>query len=235
MQAVILAGGLGTRLRPLTHDIPKVLVPIAGRPFLHYVLDMLSDNEIRRIIVCVGYLGDQVVASAGNGEDFGCDLEYSFEEKLLDTAGAIKNAENLLDDEFLVLNGDTCHPIDYQGLIRFWRARADKHEGLIVLYENEEMIVPNNVRVDDAGEVIEYDKAGLEGNCYVDGGVQIFRKSVFRDLASHTPVSLEKDVYERIIGRKGLLAYVSPIRYYDIGTPDGIHVFEEYLKAKREA
>ena len=83
MQAVILAGGLGTRLRPLTHDMPKVLVPIAGRPFLHYVLDMLSENGIQRIVICVGHLGDQVVDSIGNGEDFGCNVEYSFEVSCL--------------------------------------------------------------------------------------------------------------------------------------------------------
>ncbi len=235
VQAVILAGGLGTRLRPVTHDIPKVLVPIAGRPFLHYVLDMLSENGIKKIILCVGHLGDQVVDNVGNGEDFGCKVEYSFEEELLDTGGAIKNAESLLEDEFLVLNGDTYHPIDHRSLIRFWHERAEGYEGVIVLYENKELIVPNNVRVDDSGNVIEYDKAGLEGNCYVDGGVQIFKKWVFRDIPLNSVVSLEKDIYGRVIDRKRMAAYVSPIRYYDIGTPDGIHTFEEYLKAKREA
>jgi len=83
--------------------------------------------------------------------------------------------------------------------------------------------------------VIEYDKAGLEGNCYVDGGVQIFKKSVIRDIPLNTVVSLEKEIYGRVIGRKRMAAYISPIGYYDIGTPDGIDTFEEYLKAKREA
>jgi len=235
MQAVILAGGLGTRLRPLTYDVPKPLVPIAGRPFLHYVLDMLSEDGITDIVVCVGHLGGQVVESIGDGKNFGCNVRYSFERELLDTGGAIKNAEGFLDDEFLVLNGDTCHPIDYQSLIRFWNERREGYEGLIVLYENKHLIVPNNVRVDDNGNVVEYDKAGLEGHCHVDSGVQIFKKSVLKEIPFNAPASLEKDIYSKVIGRKRMLAYISPIEYYDIGTPEGMRMFEEYLKAKREA
>ncbi len=235
MQAVILAGGLGTRLRPLTHEVPKVLVPVCERPFLHYILDMLSENGITDIILCVGHLGDQVVESVRDGGSFGCNIRYSIEKELLDTGGAIKNAEELLDEEFLMLNGDTFHPIDYRALIEFWNERKENYDGLIVLYENRELIVPNNVRVDEKGNVVEYNCEGLDGNYYVDSGIQICKKSVFRDIPSGTRVSLEKEVYGKVIEHRRMLSYVSDIRYYDIGTPERIQMFEEYLKSRQEA
>ena len=235
MQAVILAGGLGTRLRPLTYDIPKPLIPVGGRPFLHYLLDMLAENGIADIVLCVGHLGDKVVESVHDGQRFGCRIKYSFEKELLGTGGAIKNAENVLDDEFIVLNGDTCHPIDYRDLVKFWHDRKEGHEGLIVLYENRDLIVDNNVRVDDGGNVVEYNKAGVIGNGYVDGGVQVFRKSVFKDMPTNTPISLEKEIYCKIINAGEMLAYITPVRYYDIGTPERIRVFEDYLDSVRKA
>ena len=235
MQAVILAGGLGTRLRPLTHEIPKVLVPVCERPFLHYILDMLSENSITDIVLCVGHLQDQVVESVSDGDRFGCNIKYSIEKELLDTGGAIKNAEELLDEEFLVLNGDTFHPIDYRALLEFWNKRKENYDGLIVLYENRELIVPNNIRVDEQGNVVEYSCEGFDGNCHVDSGVQIFKKSVFRDIPSGTRVSLEKNIYSKVIEHERMLSYVSSIRYYDIGTSERIQLFEEYLKSRQEA
>jgi mannose-1-phosphate guanylyltransferase len=234
MQAVILAGGLGTRLRPLTYEIPKSLVPISGRPFLHYVLEMLAGNGVTDIVICTGHLGQQIVDSVGDGSRLGCSVRYSVEKELLDTGGAIKNAEAMLDDEFLVLNGDTCHPIDYRDLLGFWRDRGSGHDALIVLYENRDSIVPNNARVDEQGNVAEYSKDGVKGTGYVDGGVQIFRKSVFRDVPAKTRVSLEKDIYGRIIEAGKMLAYTTGVRYYDIGTQDRIMIFEEYLRSVKQ-
>jgi len=232
MQAVILAGGLGTRLRPLTYEIPKVLVPISGKPFLHYVLTLLAKNNITEIVVCAGHLGDQIEKSVGNGQQFGCNIEYSFEKELLDTGGAVKNAEKLLDDEFLVLNGDTYHPLNYHELIDYWNSRKERYDALIVGYENKDSIVPNNMRVDKNGSVEEYIKKEIvAGNC-VDSGIQIFKKKVFKDVPSNTRISLEKAIFVSIIRQKRMLSYVTDIRYYDMGTPERIKVFEKYLGTK---
>ncbi len=229
MQAVILAGGLGTRLRPLTYEIPKVLVPVSGKPFLHYILGMLSGNGVSDVVICVGHLGDRIVESVRDGREFGCDVKYSFERELLDTGGAIKNAGELLQDEFLVLNGDTYHPIDYAELETFWDERKGSSDGLVVLYENTELIVPNNVTIDDHWTVLAYDKNGAEGSSYVDSGVQVFKRSVFEDVPEGTRVSLENDIYVRLVRERRLVSYVSELRYYDIGTLERVKLFEEYL------
>ena len=233
IQAVILAGGLGTRLRPLTYEIPKVLVPISGKPFLSYLILMLAENGIDDIVICAGHLGEQIVTSVGDGGELGCKIRYSFEKELLDTGGAIKNALSLLDDEFLVLNGDTYHPIDYKKLVEFWHNRKAGYDCLIVGYENKDLIVPNNIRADKAGTVEEYSKKELADGCCVDSGVQLFKKNVFNELPPNKRISLEKDVFVSIIRRGKMLSYITGIRYYDIGTVERIKAFEKYLQARK--
>lgn len=233
IQAVILAGGLGTRLRPLTYEIPKVLVPVSGKPFLHYLISMAVENEIRDIVICAGYLGEQIVKIMGNGDELGCRIRYSFEEELLDTGGAIRNAIDILDNEFLVLNGDTYHPIDYKHLVEFWQKRKKEYDGLIVGYENKDLIVPNNMCVNNSGTVEKYIKSGFDGGNCVDSGVQIFKKHVFDDFPKRKHFSLEKDVFISLIRRRKMLSYMTSIRYYDIGTPERINVFEKYLQMKK--
>ena len=119
MQVVILAGGLGKRLRPVTEQIPKVMVTVNGKPFLQHVLELLKSQEITDIVLCIGYLGEQVKACFGKGESLGLVIKYSEEKgKLLGTGGALKQTQDLLEDYFLVLNGDTYLPIDYNELER---------------------------------------------------------------------------------------------------------------------
>ena len=114
MQAVILAGGLGTRLGKLTRAMPKVMIPFHGRPFLYYVIKLLESRGIKDIVICAGYLGEQVGDFFGDGHEMGVNIKYSEEgEKLLGTGGALRRARDMLDSYFLVLNGDTYLPIDY--------------------------------------------------------------------------------------------------------------------------
>ena len=115
MQAVILAGGLGMRLKPLTEQIPKVMVAVNGKPFLLHLLELLKSWGVNDIVLCIGYLGRQVRDFFGGGGDLGIRIRYSEEgEWLLGTGGALKQAQNLLDDHFFVVNGDTCLPLDYR-------------------------------------------------------------------------------------------------------------------------
>src|SRR3990172_13138339 len=108
MQAVILAGGLGTRLRPITETIPKAMAPVRGRPFLEYQLDVLAGNGIDNVIICLGYLGHMIEDHFGDGRRFGVSIRYGYERgRLLGTAGAIKNVEGQLKDAFFVLYGDS--------------------------------------------------------------------------------------------------------------------------------
>ena len=119
---VILAGGLGTRLRPFTSEVPKALIPIGGKPFLHHQIDLLKRRGIRDIVLCVAHLGEQVKDYFGDGSWLGVRIKYSEEEgHLLGTAGAIKNAEPLLSDDFFLMYGDSYLMIDYREVMRYFR------------------------------------------------------------------------------------------------------------------
>ncbi|MCJ7509172.1 MAG: sugar phosphate nucleotidyltransferase, partial [candidate division Zixibacteria bacterium] len=107
MQALILCGGLGKRLRPLTRKIPKSMLPVAGKPFLEYLIKLLKQNGIKEIILCTGYLHNKLKDYFGDGEKFGVNIQYSREHFPLGTGGAIKNAEKLIKSRFFVLNGDS--------------------------------------------------------------------------------------------------------------------------------
>ncbi|HLP78957.1 MAG TPA: sugar phosphate nucleotidyltransferase, partial [Candidatus Paceibacterota bacterium] len=160
----ILAGGLATRLRPITEKIPKSLVPVAGRPFLAHQLEMLHARGIRRAVLCIGFLGEMIQREFGD-EAFGIRLEYSFDaprqreataggEKLLGTGGAIKRALPKLGEEFFILYGDSYLPIQYAPVADFFH-RSGK-PGLMTVYRNEGKFDTSNVLFAD-GEIKVYD------------------------------------------------------------------------------
>src|SRR5450755_506174 len=118
MQAVILAGGLGTRLWPVTQAVPKPMVPVAGRPYLEYQLRLLGEQSIRDIVLLTGYLGEQIEEYFGDGSRLGLSLRYSCEPAPMGTGGALRDGSSLLDDVFLVIYGDSYLPIDYAAVYR---------------------------------------------------------------------------------------------------------------------
>ncbi len=151
----ILAGGLATRLRPITEKIPKSLVPIAGRPMLAHQLEMLHARGIRRAVLCIGFLGEMIQRDFGD-EAFGVRLDYSFDgEKLLGTGGAIRRALPKLAEEFFVLYGDSYLPIPYAPVLEFFH-RSGK-PGLMTVYRNESKYDTSNVVFRD-GEIVIYEK-----------------------------------------------------------------------------
>ena len=231
MQAVILAGGLGTRLRPLTKETPKVMVSINGQPFLLHLLQLLKGQEIKDIILSIGYLGQQVRDYFGNGDSLGVSLRYSEEkEKLLGTGGALKQARSLLDDYFLVINGDTYLPVDYRDVERTFLKRNKK--AIMVVYDNQEdTSVKNNVALDDNLMVVRYDKKSSgSGLDYVEAGVLVLQREALNLIKEKDPVSLEKGLYPTLIQQREIAAYISQQRFYDIGTPKQQKVFEEFLQ-----
>ena len=152
----ILAGGLATRLRPITEKIPKSLVPVAGKPFLAHQLELLHARGIRHAVLCIGYLGEMIQRDFGDGAAFGVRLDYSFDgPKLLGTGGAIKRALPLLGDEFFVLYGDSYLPVAYRPIAEFFQ-RSGKL-GLMTVYRNEGRYDTSNVVFRD-GEIAVYDK-----------------------------------------------------------------------------
>lgn len=231
MQAIILAGGLGTRLGTLTRKLPKSMIPVNGKPFLTYLLQLLSDNNIDRIVLCIGYLSDQIKNYIADGKRWGVNVTYSEEtERLLGTAGALKQARSLLDDHFFLINGDTYLPIDYRQVEKSFLTRHRK--GLMVVYDNKENVgITNNVGLDDNLMVTIHNKRGSNASLkYIDAGVAVFKREIVDDIVGEYPLSLESRLYAPLIKQRELAGYVTGQRFYDIGTPEQLKTFEEYLQ-----
>lgn len=228
MQAVIIAGGLGTRLRPVTLQTPKPMVEVNGRPFIEHQILLLKRNGVKDFILCVGYLAERFVEHFGDGKKLGVNIDYSIEEEPLGTGGALKNAEDKIEDDFLSVNGDTYLPIDYRRLVGFYRKR--KRKGVVVLYDNRKKIAENNISLGVDGLVSGYNKNSGAGMNYVDAGVCVFNKSVLSLIPAGRKVSLELEIFPRLIGQRELVGYVTGRRFYDMGTPDRLREIEEILK-----
>ncbi len=234
MQAVILAGGLGTRFRPLTLKTPKSMISIMGKPYLEYQLQYLKSYNITNILLCVGYLGESIQSHFGDGQPWGVRIKYSFEENPLGTGGALKNAGHLLDDRFFLIYGDSYLPTDYLSIEKKF-TDIDKMV-LMVLYDNREYTsVPNNVSLNKEGIVTHYEKDSDNRILqYVDAGVLALKKEVLDIVPSDQTVSLENKVLPDLIARQECAGFVTQERFYDIGTPERLKLFETYLKKQNQ-
>jgi len=243
MQAVILAGGAGTRLRPLTLEVPKPMIDINGRPFLLYIVEELKKYGIKDFIFCVGYLAGNFKDYFGDGSKFGVNIKYSVESEFLGTAGALKLAEKYLEDEFFVLNGDTYLPIDYEKVYREFK--RIKRMGMIVLYDNSEKVAEENSAVDREGWVVAYGKkeplkkgdqlieVGVKEAAdykYIDAGVYVFKKGILGLIDKDKFVSLEGDIYPELIKSRELKGFIISQRYYDLGTLERLELIRRVLK-----
>lgn len=225
----ILAGGLATRLRPITEKIPKSLVPVAGRPFLAHQLELLYACGIRRAVLCVGHLGEIIQRDFGS-EKFGVKLDYSFDgPKLLGTGGAIQRALPLLGGEFFVLYGDSYLPVDYAPIADFFQ-RSGK-PGLMTVYRNEGKFDTSNVVFAD-GEIKVYDKKSrLPEMRHIDYGLSLFKATVFDAYAADQAFDLA-EVMGRLVREKRLAGFEVRERFYEIGSPAGLAELESLLKSK---
>jgi NDP-sugar pyrophosphorylase family protein len=223
----ILAGGLAKRLRPITESIPKALVEIDGEPFLAHQLRLLHRAGYRRVVMCAGYLGEQIRSYAADGSAFNLDLTYSFDgPTLLGTAGAIRRALPLLGDAFAVVYGDSYLTCDY--------AAAERHfldsgkPGLMTVYRNEGQWDTSNVEF-TGGRIVAYDKANrTPAMRHIDYGLGMFRRAVFDAVPDDRPTDLVA-VFQDLMRRNELAAWESPDRFYEIGSPEGIRGLEEFL------
>jgi NDP-sugar pyrophosphorylase family protein len=235
MQAVILAGGLGTRLGPLTRKMPKPMVPVAGVPYLEHQLRLLARQSFRDVLLLTGYLGEQIESYFGNGSRLGLRLRYAREAQPQGTGGALRDARRHLAESFLLLYGDSLLPIQYTAAAR--RLKDSAALGLIVVYRDPsgETAVHPNVALDRSGLVTRYDKtaAGLALE-YVEAGVSCFRREALDLLPGAGPASFEECVFPRLIERRQLAALPTSQRFYDIGTPERLRAIEEYLRAPSE-
>ena len=235
----ILAGGLATRLRPITEKIPKSLVPVAGRPFLAHQLEMLHARGIRRVVLCIGFLGEMIQDEFG-AEACGIQLDYSFDSprqseatagggKLLGTGGAIKRALPKLGDEFFILYGDSYLPIEYAPVAESFH-RSGKL-GLMTVYHNEGKYDTSNV-VYRHGEIAMYDKkAKLPEMQHIDYGLSLFQAPVFEAYSADQVFDLA-EVMGRLVREKQLAGYEVPERFYEMGSPAGLAELEALLGSR---
>jgi MurNAc alpha-1-phosphate uridylyltransferase len=227
LPVAILAGGLATRLRPLTEALPKALVEINGEPFLAHQLRLLSRSGIDRAVLCAAYRGEQIREYAGDGRAFGLRVEYSFDgPQLLGTAGAIRRALPLLGDNFFVLYGDSYLPCDYASVERTFL--ASKMAALMTIFPNSDRWDTSNVEF-SGGRIRAYDKVNRTAAMrHIDYGLGVFRRDVFEALPEGQPVDLAS-VYRDLVRRRELMAYEVPTRFYEIGSPEGIRELAEFL------
>jgi len=229
MQMVVLAGGLGTRLKPLTEQMPKSLIPVNGRPFLEYQLELFKRSGISDIVLCVGHLGDEIKKYFGDGSRFGLDIRYSEEgEHLLGTAGAIRNAEALLANEFFLTYGDSYLLLGYGAVMDHFRQRD--RLGLMVVYRNCNHLDRSNVIVE--GNLVKvYDKEGrTPGMEYINYGVSLLRKEALSLIPPDRPFTQE-EFYQLLIGQEQLLAFETGQRFFEIGSPHGLDEFRRLAAA----
>ncbi|HEY3938628.1 MAG TPA: nucleotidyltransferase family protein [Bryobacteraceae bacterium] len=227
LTCAILCGGLATRLRPLTETIPKSLIPINGRPYIAYQLELLYSRGIRNAVLCVGHLGEKIEAFVGDGSSFGMSVSYSFDGPvLLGTGSAIRKALPLLGDAFFVLYGDSYLTCDYRAVQAYFGSAGKR--GLMTIYRNVGLYDTSNIEAVD-GRIIRYDKQlRTPGMQFIDYGLGLFQRAAFEDLPADRFTGLET-VYKTLLEEGELAAFEVPERFYEIGSPAGISDLEEYL------
>jgi NDP-sugar pyrophosphorylase family protein len=205
------------------------MVEVCGRPFLEFIIQHLAQQEFRKIVLLVGYLGEKVQRHFEDGSRFGVSIEYSWESSPLGTGGAIRQAWDKLHREFLLLYGDSFLPINYVDLAKAFRLRS--LPGLLVMYDNRmgDSHVLNNIAVDAADCVTRYEKGSAATDLrYVDAGAVCLSREVFADVPAETVVSLEEHLFPKLIAARQMGGFQTKQRFYDIGTPLRLEEFAAF-------
>jgi NDP-sugar pyrophosphorylase family protein len=228
LPVAILAGGLATRLRPITEKIPKLLVEVAGEPFFSHQIRLLKNAGLTRLVLCVGYLGEKIVDCYGDGSKWGVQIEYAFDgPKLLGTGGALIAALPKLGDAFYVLYGDSYLPINYRAVGEFFI--ASQQLGLMTVYENHERYDASNVWFEH-GTIKVYDKKNKVPEMHhIDYGLGVFRAAAFDGFPRDAVVDLA-DVQKSLLARRQLAGFEIKERFYEIGSPDGLQELDQLLR-----
>jgi len=226
----ILAGGLATRLRPASEKIPKALLSAAGEPFLVHQLRLLHSQGFRKIVLCVGYLGEMIQAKICDGKRLGLEIDYSFDgPTLLGTGGALKRAISRLGEQFLVVYGDSYMPVDYAAVVEAF-VRSEK-PALMTVFENEGRWDASNVWF-EAGEIHRYDKKKRTPEMrHIDYGISVLSAAVFAGLADNAAFDVA-DLYSRLVSEKQMAAYEVKQRFYEIGSEQGLAELDGLLRNK---
>jgi len=232
LPVVVLSGGLATRMKSHTENIPKAMIDVAGKPFIHWQLKMLKKQNIKQVFLCIGHLGEMIEEYAGNGSQYGLSISYSYDgDKLLGTGGAIKKIEDILPEAFFILYGDSYFDISYAPIESAY-FKSGK-QGLMSVYENEDLYDASNV-VFQNRELLSYSKKTKTPDMrHIDYGLCILDKKVFKDFPKDEVFDLA-EVYEKLAREKELFGYEVFKRFYEIGSLSGLQELREKL-AQAEA
>lgn len=220
MQAIVLAGGFGTRLQSVVSDLPKPMAPINDKPFLVYIMNQLKKAGFTKVVLAVGYKKECIIDYFGNTY-LGMDVVYSNEDQPLGTGGAIKKAFSLIDEEYaFIVNGDTYFNIDFRKLM------IDKDVVIACKYMKD-FDRYGKVEISN-GRIVEFQEKKHNDEGYINGGIYYFKKDVFSRYDLEEKFSLEKDLFEKYINQIEIYASCSDDYFIDIGIP------QDYFKAQED-
>jgi NDP-sugar pyrophosphorylase family protein len=234
LQCVVLAGGIGTRMRPETEEAPKALLPVLGRPFADWQLDLLAQQGVERVLYSVGYRGERIREHVGDGARWGLRVSYVDEgEELRGTAGALRLAldEGALDEAFFVLYGDSYLPADWREVESAWE--QTELPALMTVFRNEGRWDASNA-IYGHGRILLYDKdrpaERVEDMRWIDYGLSVVSRDLIAQRLQPGAVADLADLM-RDLSREGVLAgYEVSERFYEAGSPEGVRDLEEYLQ-----
>lgn len=226
-EAVILAGGLGTRLRQLVNDRPKVLAEINKRPFITYLMDRLADTGISRVILCTGYMGEMIENLLGRSYR-SMEIHYSLEQEPMGTGGALKLALPLLqNDPVIVMNGDSFCEVDLAKMI--FTHQEKKVQASIAVISVADVSRYGNLFIDDQGKIIRFEEKGLrKGKGQINAGTYIINREVITEIPSNQSISLETAIFPKLAGH-GLYGFITGGKFIDIGVPEDYFYAQQFF------
>lgn len=230
-QAVILAGGLGSRLRPITDTVPKPMIPMNGKPFLFYLIDMLIENGITKIVLLLGYLPNVFTEYLKSNPRNGIEITYMIGDVNWETGTRIKKAQHLLDEHFILLYADNYLKIDLKKYLHCYQ--DSKADFLMTVYHNQDYYSKSNVRFSPDGRVEGYDRTRSDPNCNgIDVGFFLLSKNIVEEMP-HDDFHLTHEFLPETISKKKVHCLVTDQVYYSIGNLERLPVTESYLKKKK--
>lgn len=230
MQAVILAGGLGTRLKPYTNDNPKPMIPINGKPFLQYLIEQIASWGITDVVLLLGYKANKIIDYFGDGDSLSVNIQYCVTPVEYDTGKRLMSAFELLQNEFILLYCDNYCPIDYKVAEKQFRDSDNTIQ--ITAYTNRDVYTKNNIKASD-NKVEKYDKKrNEEGLNAVDIGYAFIKKEAVK-LLSEENVNFEAEVYPMLVADNKMGVFLTEHRYYSIGSWERIDLTKEFFRTKK--
>jgi histidinol-phosphate phosphatase family protein len=230
-QAVILAGGLGTRLRPYTISNPKPMVRVLNRPFLEHLINLLKKNGITEVVIMSGYLHEKITEYFGDGSNFGIQIQYSIGPVENKTGTRIRNAKDLLDEHFLLMYSDNYWPLNLKKHMEFYNLEPSL--GMVTAYTNNDAITLNNMLVAEDGHVQAYDKTRIRTDLNsVEIGFYILDKDIINLMPEYN-FSFEEEIIPQLILKNQLRGFLTDNRYYSISTPKKLEDAQRFFKPKK--